>query len=379
MLKLPARVILMCFRMIIHWRLKQIRRVYPRLIMCPLVGNVQGIPSESGSWFYPKSLNLGRIKPKQVHTFKLRCVFPVDCKLSSTIKGLSITPSVISTHSPVDVELRFDSFSPNMIISGWMLITTKLFTRKIKLNANIAATRGAKIKEGTGQLLYTPPIPEPPPKVDTPVISPAAGSFTTPVQMTLQCKDPNAAVYYTTDGTPPSEASLLYKKPITLDQPVTIKARSFCDKKQASDVSQVHYDIAIPLPVVESPIVTPAGGVFSEITDIVLQCATSHAEINYTLDGTAPTLSSSKYNSPLSLASNCCVKARAFCKGMTPSRIVEERFQIVIPLPVTPPNNETMSPKRAYKPGKSSRPTGGVWSSVEPHAEKSVLKKLSKK
>ncbi len=52
-------------------------------------------------------------------------------------------------------------------------------------------------------------VPTPPPQVATPIFSPASGS-NVPVNVTISCATPGAAIYYTLDGSLPTTSSLLY-------------------------------------------------------------------------------------------------------------------------------------------------------------------------
>ena len=58
----------------------------------------------------------------------------------------------------------------------------------------------------------------------TPVISPAGQSFTTSISVTITDSTPNAAIFYTTDGTTPTSASTAYTGPITVTDTETIMA-----------------------------------------------------------------------------------------------------------------------------------------------------------
>jgi len=52
--------------------------------------------------------------------------------------------------------------------------------------------------------------------VATPSISPSGGSFSAPVQVALACATSSAQIYYTTDGSAPSQSSTLYNAPFTV-------------------------------------------------------------------------------------------------------------------------------------------------------------------
>jgi hypothetical protein len=65
------------------------------------------------------------------------------------------------------------------------------------------------------------------PTVATPTISPNGGNYTGSVLMTLQTVTVGALIYYTTDGSTPTQSSTLYSGAITLTSGAIIKAIAF--------------------------------------------------------------------------------------------------------------------------------------------------------
>jgi hypothetical protein len=71
-------------------------------------------------------------------------------------------------------------------------------------------------------------VPEIEGRVADPVFEPAAGTvFTNELVTTLSCATEGASIYYTTDGSEPTEASALYEAPLVLTETTTLKARAF--------------------------------------------------------------------------------------------------------------------------------------------------------
>ena len=64
-------------------------------------------------------------------------------------------------------------------------------------------------------------------QVVKPTISPNEGTFTGPVAVTLTTSTPNAAIYYTIDGTEPTTSSWIYKSAFDLNNSATVKAKAF--------------------------------------------------------------------------------------------------------------------------------------------------------
>lgn len=62
------------------------------------------------------------------------------------------------------------------------------------------------------------------PATATPTFSPASGTFATPQTVSLADPTPNAAIFYTTDGSTPTAASTPYTAPFTVSATSTVKA-----------------------------------------------------------------------------------------------------------------------------------------------------------
>ena len=79
---------------------------------------------------------------------------------------------------------------------------------------------------------------------------------------------------------------------------------------------------------VATPTFSPAGGTYSETQNVTISCATTGATIYYTLDGTAPTTSSSVYSAPIAISQTTTVKAMATKTGMSNSNVATATYTI---------------------------------------------------
>lgn len=80
-------------------------------------------------------------------------------------------------------------------------------------------------------------------RVAAPTADPAAGTYLAAVNVTLETATPGASVYYTMDGSTPTEASQLYSAPIAISQNVTIKAIVVKNGMLDSEVGSFSYTI----------------------------------------------------------------------------------------------------------------------------------------
>lgn len=70
-----------------------------------------------------------------------------------------------------------------------------------------------------------------------------------------------------------------------------------------------------------NPVITPSSGYFETNQSVSITCATTSATIYYTLDGSAPTSSSTAYTGPITVGSTKTIKAIAYASGMDPSGV----------------------------------------------------------
>jgi uncharacterized repeat protein (TIGR03806 family) len=81
-------------------------------------------------------------------------------------------------------------------------------------------------------------------------------------------------------------------------------------------------------PVLPPPVISPPGGSFAAPVEISLTVSEPGSDIRYTLDGTVPGVSDSRYEKPIKLSGPAVLRARAFKEGFTRS-ITEQQVFIV--------------------------------------------------
>ena len=80
-------------------------------------------------------------------------------------------------------------------------------------------------------------------KCAKPVASPAAGEVANPTNVSLSTKTIGATIYYTTNGSTPTDQSTEYTEPIAVTVPVTIKAIAILEDYIDSDILTAAYTI----------------------------------------------------------------------------------------------------------------------------------------
>jgi hypothetical protein len=89
-------------------------------------------------------------------------------------------------------------------------------------------------------------LPPPAPTVPVPTLKPVPGTYATAQSITISDTQGGAAIYYTTDGTPPSAKSLRYTQPIAVKATSTIQAIAVESGYNNSGVAGGTYIIGTP-------------------------------------------------------------------------------------------------------------------------------------
>ena len=79
-------------------------------------------------------------------------------------------------------------------------------------------------------------------QVATPEITTDLERFDKKMKVILSCADVNAKIYYTLDGSEPTQKSKLYTKPFSINETTTVKAKAFVAKKISSFTTKKHYE-----------------------------------------------------------------------------------------------------------------------------------------
>ena len=169
-------------------------------------------------------------------------------------------------------------------------------------------------------------------QVATPTFSPAGGTYTGSVSVTISTATSGATIYYTLDGSSPMMSSPIASGPITLTASSWLRACAVKTGMTASPGVEYFYTISGGGggggSQVATPTFSPAGGSYSGSVSVTISTATSGATIHYTLDGSSPTTSSPIASGPVTLTASSWLRANAFKTGMTTSFGVEYFYTI---------------------------------------------------
>ncbi|AIQ57657.1 FN3 associated domain-containing protein [Paenibacillus borealis] len=177
----------------------------------------------------------------------------------------------------------------------------------------------------------------PDPAAIAPAATPEELSFSAEVKVELTTAEPGGQIYYTLDGTDPTEASQLYSEAIVLKDKTTVKAITIVPGKEYSKVSAWTWTLlvssgggggggggggAVPAPTptpTPVPVITAIAGTTTVNGDSeapvkiaknskLKLTAPEGQTIYYTTDGSTPTLNSMKYTGELLITKTMTIK-----------------------------------------------------------------------
>ena len=96
--------------------------------------------------------------------------------------------------------------------------------------------------------------------IPTPTLSPDSQAITAPLEVTITCPAERSKIYYTTDGSTPTDKSPLYVQGISVAPGTTVKARAYLNEGRPSDVAVGEYPLKRPSsqPSATAPASSPA-------------------------------------------------------------------------------------------------------------------------
>lgn len=238
-----------------------------------------------------------------------------------------------TTYSPVKTSLN----DTNINISGAKSITAKATRSDVptEVSAEIEKDKTAviecfedeignttlQIKSDETSLTETASLPERV-KADAPQYDLAGGTYSEAQTLTFTYDD-DTVVYYTTDGSVPSEDNgAIYSLPIDINQTIVINAVAVKYGYENSDVITLEY----VLPEVSIPTASLKSGNYTGIQQVEL-LSKDGAEIYYTTDESDPSEYGILYNFPIILTQNTTIKVYAKINGCV-SDVVEYNYKI---------------------------------------------------
>jgi uncharacterized repeat protein (TIGR03803 family) len=200
----------------------------------------------------------------------------------------------------------------------------------------------------------------------TPVISPAAGTYSSAQSVTITDATAGAIIYYTTNGTMPTASSTQYSGAISVSSTETIEAIAIASGFSNSAAATAAY--TINLAAAATPVISPAAGTYSSTQSVTITDATTGAAIYYTTNGTTPTASSTVYTGAIPVSASETIEAIATASGFSSSATASAAYviQVVAPSYALSANPSSLTIKRGSTGTTviTLTPTGGFTGTV---------------
>lgn len=135
---------------------------------------------------------------------------------------------------------------------------------------------------------------------------------------------PVDTIFYTIDGSIPTENSSIYLTPIELEESTTIKAFAVFEDGTIGPISEATYTLSPRLPL---PRFIPPNGANTPTTVTIEIPGHGDADIWYTTNGSAPSdTNGTYYTTPLDITGTVTLKAIGYKAGYRPSRVATATY-----------------------------------------------------
>jgi alpha-tubulin suppressor-like RCC1 family protein len=251
--------------------------------------------------------------------YTLKVVLPTFSPTGGSF-GAPQTVSMSTTTPSTVIRYSTDGSEPTMSSPVYSTPITVSATTTVKAFAS--RTGWANSDSGAASFWLTDGV------VATPTFSPAAGTYTLGIYVSMTTATSGAIVRYTLDGSDPTPASPMYQWPIPVAASTTIKARAFKSAVAPSSVASATYALDAA-GAVDTPLMSLVGGTFTTSKTVTVSVQTSGATIRYTTNGADPTESDAVVpGGGIVVDKAMVVKTKAFKSGMTPSAVRRGDFVI---------------------------------------------------
>lgn len=164
--------------------------------------------------------------------------------------------------------------------------------------------------------------------VSNPTVNIEGDIYSYDLNVEIETTTNDAIIYYTLDGSLPTESSSIYSEPLIITETTTLTIQAVRAGFASSDYVVEEYIILDPM---DSPVFSIDEDTYHEMQTLVLTSSIEGAVIRYTTNGDTPTSFSPIYTGPLLISSTRTVKAITTKEGLGNSAVVEKTYTIFNP------------------------------------------------
>ena len=147
----------------------------------------------------------------------------------------------------------------------------------------------------------------------------AGGNFVGSIEVEISCATEGAAIYYTTDGSEPTEDSEAYSEPFEITETTTVKAIAI-NEAGASNVATAEYTRVAASPVIVGE------ATFEDAVEVAIEIAEGTTAY-YTLNGKTPTENSDECPETLTIKADATLQVIAYDEDGYASPVVKQAFK----------------------------------------------------
>ncbi len=217
-----------------------------------IVGNRAGVDEASGAAEGGAVFTTVNSQPDGINGFAM-----IDCIVADNATANADATVALSDATAVDwclFDVEADAAGANSLVGAPAFVDPA--DGDFRLSLESPAVGNGEIWEGIGEDLAGNEFSDPPSMgcyeygelAAKPVFGvPSGTAFHPTLEVTLSCATENAVIYYTTDGSRPTNRSTPYTGPIVLSATATLKARAYAPDLGPSAVSAASYEYDAPV------------------------------------------------------------------------------------------------------------------------------------
>lgn len=261
----------------------------------------------------------------------------------------SLKPGIYVSDGPLTIANGMPNASFYYTTDGTLPTTSSpLYNGPIDLYSTLVFMRAIAVAPGYSNSALATELYYFGPNSDGVGFTPPPAAYSSPVTVYLEDDTPGTTIYYTLDGTTPTDHSLMYGAPITVSATETINAIAYTNDQGVLDgiattgstvvsgVSAGGYAIAGG--PAAPPTFNPVAESSSTPINVVLSDVVPGATIYYTLDGSVPTTASAVYAGPITPTLNAITTIKAIAASSSyPQSAVASATYAIGTIRATPP------------------------------------------